>query len=438
MSSIKIGNAGGFWGDDPTAPLRLAQQVPDLDVLTIDYLAEVSLSILAKQRDRGGSGYPKDAIAAVRSLAPLWRDGRTFKLVTNGGGLDPAGAIEAAAAVLAEEGVTGRRLACVYGDDVLSLLLAHPEAPHFRHLEADRPLTDILDRLVTANAYVGAGPAAQALAAGADVMLTGRMADPSMAVAAAMAYFSWDADDWNKLAGATVAGHLIECGQQACGGISTDWLELADCDCGYPVVEVNADGSCVLTKPGGTGGRVDELTVKEQLLYELGDPANYLSPDCSVSFLKLDVEHKGTDRVAVRGATGRPPTAFYKVSATYRAGWRCVGSLTIVGEAARAKAERAGRLVLDRLERAARRPARERVEVIGGEREVVLRVAAADDDRSLCETFGQLIMPLVCGGPPGTTGYAEGRPPVREVFGYWPCLIPREDVRLKVTMQEVR
>ena len=436
MSSIKIGNAGGFWGDDPAAPLRLARQVPDLDVLTADYLAEVSLSILAKQRDRGGPGYPKDAVEMVRSLAPVWKEGRRLTVLTNGGGLDPVAARDAAAVALREAGVTGLMLTAVTGDDVIGRLRDTPEVEHFRHLDAGRPLADVLDRLVTANAYVGAEAAAEALRDGADVVFCGRMADPSMAVAPCLARFGWAADDWNRLAGATVAGHLIECGQQVCGGISTNWLDLADNDCGYPVVEVGDDGSCVVTKPPGTGGRVDELTVKEQLVYELGDPANYLSPDCGVRFDTVKVDRIGNDRVRAYGATGSPPTGFYKVSATYRAGWRCVGSLTFLGGRAAEKARAAGELVLRRLERYHRRPEHSRVEVIGGG-PAVLRVAVRDGDRDLCEAFSRLIAPLVTGGPPGTTGYAEGRPPVREVFGYWPCPIPRDEVTMKVEAIEI-
>ena len=432
MSVIKIGNAGGFWGDDPAAPLRLARQAADLDVLTIDYLAEVSLSILAKQRDRGGPGYPKDALHAIRSLMPLWQEGRQLSLVTNGGGLDPAGLAEAARDVMVEAGVH-RKLAAVTGDDVLAMVCDTPESDHFRHLETGRPLKVVLDRLITANAYVGAGEAAAAIGEGADLVLTGRLADPSMAVAPAMARFGWAADDWACLAGATVAGHLIECGQQVCGGISTDWLDLADKDCGYPIVEVAEDGSCVVTKPAGTGGAVTELTVKEQLLYELGDPFQYLSPDCTVSFLTLDVERIGNDRVRVAGATGSPPSEVYKVSAAYRDGYRCTGQLAFVNARAKDAAHQSAELVLRKLERDARAPRRWNAEVIGDDERAILRLGIADDDRGLCETFSRLIAPLVTGGPPGTTGYADGRPPVREVVSYWPCLIPRERVTISTT-----
>jgi hypothetical protein len=430
IDPIRLANAGGFWGDDPGAPLRVAQTTPDLDVLTIDYLAEVSLSILAKQRDRGGPGFPKDVPAMIASLAPIWQSGRDLTVVTNGGGLDPVGCRDAAAQALREAGVRDVTLTAMVGDDVLDHLRASPDAEHFRHLDTGASLTPVLDHLVTANAYVGANDASLALYDGADVLLTGRMADPSMVVAPCLSRW-WSSDDWDRLAGATVAGHLIECGQQVCGGIATDWLDLPDHDCGYPVVEVHRDGSCVVTKPTGTGGRVDTLTVREQLLYELGDPGNYLSPDCTVRFDTLKVEHIAEDRVRVSGASGSPPPEMLKVNATYRAGWRCVGALTVLGVRATEKAQAAGELVLRRLHRDNRPAAHEKVEVVGGDDACVLRIGIRDDDRDLCERFSRLIAPLVTGGPPGTTGYADGRPPVREVFGYWPCLIPRDRVHLE-------
>jgi hypothetical protein len=450
---IRIGNACGFWGDAPDAPARLVAQAPDLDYLTLDYLAEVSMSILARQRERRPAlGYPADFIDVVRSLAPFWREGRRFRVVTNAGGLNPAGCAAAAADVLRAAGCRGLKLGVVSGDDVLSIIrdaaVGGSKAGSFAHLESGAPIDPIAGSLTTANAYLGAAPLVEALAAGADVVIAGRVADPSLTVAPCVHHFGWRPDDWDRLAGATVAGHLIECGTQVTGGISTDWLELPpDRDIGYPIVEVSADGSCVVTKPAGTGGRVDERAVKEQLLYEIGDPGKYLSPDCTVSFLTLRVEDQGGDRVRVTGATGRPPPRTYKVSATYPAGYRASGTLTIVGRDAVAKARRCGEIVLRRLKEAGAAPERLLVECLGagdatggilrdrdgaGPREVVLRITLADARREVVERFTREMVPLVTSGPQGTTGYFDGRPAVREVFAYWPTLIARELVRPKV------
>lgn len=456
METIRIGNASAFWGDSNDAPARLVEQASDLDYLTLDYLAEVSMSILAKQRERDpAAGYARDFVSVVASLARFWKSGRQLRVVTNAGGLNPAGCAEACAQVLRNAGCRNLRIGIVSGDDVLpeirAALTSNPHTRDFAHMESGEPIETIRESLVTANAYIGAAPMVEAIQKGADLVISGRVADPSLTVAPCVAHFGWKADDFARPAGATVAGHLIECGTQVTGGISTDWLELDIRNIGYPIVEVSADGSCVVTKPLGTGGRVSEQSVKEQLVYELGDPARYLSPDATVSFLTLTVEDEGRDRVRVSGATGAPPPDQYKVSATYRAGYRAAGMLTIVGRDAVAKARRCGQMVLERLRAAGSEPQRYHVECLGsGDAigqvaqmnsadllETVLRISVFDPRREIVERFTREIAPLVTSGPQGTTGYAEGRPPVREVFGYWPTLIPRSKVKPQVQLIEV-
>ncbi|HEY2588955.1 MAG TPA: acyclic terpene utilization AtuA family protein [Tepidisphaeraceae bacterium] len=447
---LKIGNAQAFWGDDPDAPARLVAQAPDLDVLTLDYLAEVSMSILAKQRDRDPSaGYARDFLGVVQSLAPHWRGGRKLRLVTNAGGLNPRGCAERCVAALREAGCVGLKIGLVTGDDVLPLLRERPA--DFPHLETRNSLSSVLDSVVTANAYLGAAGIVEALRAGADIVVTGRVADPSLTVAPCIAHYDWKLDDWDRIAGATVAGHLIECGTQITGGISTHWLDLDTRNIGFPIVEVADDGSCVVTKPAGTGGVVDERTVKEQLLYEIGDPAHYLSPDATVSFLTLRVHNEGNNRVSVGGATGGPAPEKYKVSATYRAGFRASGMLAVFGRDAVAKARRCGEIVLQRLRDAGCEPRKSRVECIGagdvvpgvpaphaGELlETVLRISVWDPRREVVERFARQMAPLISAGPQGITGYAEGRPAVHEVFGYWPTLVDRSRVNVRVELLEV-
>jgi len=446
---LRIANASAFWGDSPSAPARLVSQVPDLDYLTLDYLAEVSLSILAKQRDRDPArGYPAHFLDVLRSLVPHWQAGHRFKLVTNAGGLSPLVCARAAQPVLREAGLSHLRVAAVSGDDVLPLLrsaIRDPKSEIFQHLENGQTLATVADRLTTANAYLGAAPIAEALALGAHVVITGRTADPSLAVGPATHHFGWRPDDHDRLAGATVAGHLIECGTQVTGGISTHWLDLPPGEIGYPVAELDPDGSCVVTKSPITAGRVSQATVKEQLLYELGDPARYLSPDATVNFLTLRLADDGPDRVRVAGATGGPPPDAYKVSATYRAGFRATGTLVIPGPRAAEKARRAAEMILARLASMSLAPERQLTELLGAgviayptmdygqlttdAPEVVLRVAVADPRREACEAFAREFMSLVSAGPQGTTGYAEGRPVVKEQVGYWPTLVPRNEVR---------
>ncbi len=439
---VRIGNAQAFWGDRADAAAELLAQAPDLDYLTLDYLAEVSMSLLALQRERDpASGYARDFVAVVRSLAPYWAAGGKCRVIANAGGLDPHACAAACAAALAEAGCRALRIAVVAGDDVLPLLRSAADESDFANLETGAPLAGVRDQLATANAYVGSAPIVEALRRGADLVITGRVADPSLVLAACQHHFGWAADDWDRLAGGTVAGHLIECGTQVTGGISTDWLNLPDpAHIGFPIVEVAADGSCIVAKPPGTGGRVDQWTVKEQLLYELGDPGRYLSPDATVSFLGLHVTDLGGDRVRVAGAKGSPPPATLKVSATWRAGFRAAGTLTIFGRDAVAKARRCGDIVLQRLRAAGHEFADAVVECLSagatvpaGEpgvseadlRETVLRIAVESPSRAAVEQFARELMPLVTAGPPGTTGYAAGRPRVQPVFRYWPCLVDR-------------
>lgn len=442
---LRIGNAQGFWGDSIDAAARLVDQQPDLDYLTLDYLSEVSLSIMALQRRRDPStGYARDFVDIVRRLTPAWKKGSPVKVITNAGGLDSVACARACATALREAGLKGKRIGVVAGDDCLDLLRSAPNRPEFRNLDTGESLARVGPLLETANAYLGAAPLVEALARGADLVVAGRVADPSLAVAPCIHRFGWSHDDWNKIAQATIAGHLLECGTQVTGGISTGWMDVPDpADIGFPVVEIDLQGEIVVSKPPGTGGRVDRLTVTEQLLYELVDPGAYLSPDATVSFLTIVLEELGGDRVRVTGASGGPATDFFKVSATYREGYRASGMLTIVGRDCVAKARRSGEIIRQRLRAAGAKPAEFSIECIGagdatggiirGVRdeelfETVLRLGARDSDKAVVERFTKELAPLVTSGAQGTTGYAGGRPSVQPVFGYWPCLVPKKHI----------
>lgn len=446
---VRIGNAQAFWGDRGDAAAELLTREPDLDYLTLDYLAEVSMAILAVQRERDpDAGFARDFVDVVQSLAPYWSSGGRCRLIVNAGGLNPHGCAKACRAALEEVGCRSLRLGVVTGDDVLELVrdaTGDPAAQQFHNFDTGASINEVRERLVTANAYLGAASIVEALAGGADIVITGRVADPSLVVAACIHHFGWTDDNFDQLAGATVAGHLIECGTQVTGGISTDWLNVPDPEhLGFPIVEVSSDGSCIVTKPRGTGGCVTELTVKEQLVYETGDPSHYLSPDVTVSFLTLSVEDLGSDRVRVSGASGTPHTPTYKVSATFRDGFRSAGMLTIVGRNAVEKAQRCGELVLQRVREAGFDLRDSVIECLGSGacaagmldasnvHETVLRVAVEADSQDAVERFSRELMPLITSGPQGTTGYAEGRPRVHPVIRHWPCLISRNEVTPRV------
>lgn len=445
---IKIANASGFWGDQPDAAARLLAQQPDIDYLTLDYLAEVSLSIMAIMRSKDPTtGYARDFVEVVKSLVPTWARGGRIKVVTNAGGLDPRACAQACRDVLTAAGLAHVKIAVVSGDDVLPTLLNGKEG--FPNLDTSAPLAFVRERLVTASAYLGADGIAEALRAGATVVITGRVADPSLTVGPCLAHFDWKATDYDQLAGATVAGHLLECGTQVCGGFSTDWLHLPQVhNIGFPIAEVSPDGSCVITKPMVTGGRVSVQTVKEQLLYETGDPGAFLSPDVTVSLLTLRLEQSGTDRVGVSGATGRAPTDSYKVSATYRDGYKAHGMITIFGHDAVRKARLAGESLLRRLREGGCIYRDALIECLGTGAsvrgivsrmsdtnllETVLRVSVAAEKKEPVERFTKEVASLVTCGPQGVTGYATGRPKVLPIFGYWPTLIAKSAVHPKVS-----
>lgn len=451
--AIKIGNASAFWGDDPSAPEKLLAQVPDLDYLTLDYLSEVSLSIMAIQREKNPQdGFARDFVQVISSLIPFWNKSSKVKVVTNAGGLNPLACAQACAEIL-KNGQCNRRIliGVVAGDDVLPHLLnAAPGT--FDNLDSGQPLSMIKNQLVTANAYLGAMGITDALNSNADIVITGRVADPSLTVGPCMHHFKWSWDDYDKIANATVAGHLIECGTQATGGISTDWLNLSDSlNIGFPVAEIYPDGICILTKGKDTGGKVTLDIVKEQLLYEIGDPANYLSPDVKVSFLNISLEDCGDNRVRIIGAEGKPPPYTYKVSATYQAGYKAEAYLTIFGSQAAIKAKRCAEVIKNKLRKEELLPEKFHAEFLGTGAcvpgistineadlvECVLRMSVLDKNKKPAEYFSSLVASLVTCGAPGVTGYTSGRPHVRPTFGYWPCLIDADRLQTSLTLLEV-
>jgi hypothetical protein len=447
--ALRIGNGCGFWGDNLDAPVFLVRD-GRLDVLTLEYLAELTMSILALQKQRDPSaGYAGDFLDVLERLAPLWQQQPRLKIVSNAGGMNPAGCAERARAILDKAGLNGRRIGIVSGDDLLPRLdelLAQGHA--LTNLDTGAALETVHARVVSANAYFGAAPIAQALQQGADLVITGRVADASLTVGPAVHAFGWAWDDWGRLASATLAGHLIECGAQVTGGLWCNWQEAPDlANVGYPFVDLEADGAFVMGKPDGSGGAVNRETVAEQLLYEVGDPAAYLTPDVVADFTSVTFRDADRDRVQVTPAKGRPATDTYKVSISYRDGWQAAGTLVILGPHARRKAEAAGAMLIERLRRVGVEPERHLIEMLGTGAcvpgvlrdapepvEVVLRVAVQDSRRAVVERFTKEFAPLVTSGPPGITGYTTGRPPVREVFAYWPALIDKRAVIAQVRM----
>lgn len=438
--SLRIGNGAGFWGDNLDAPYWLARD-GRLDVLTLEYLAELTMAILAHLRAKDPSaGFVTDFPELLRRLSPVLREQRALKIVTNAGGLNPVACAKACAAILDKAGQGGTPLGVVTGDEILGAIPGWlRDGVELNHMETDEPINDVVPQLISANAYLGASPIASVLGGGARIVLTGRVADASLTLGPAAAHFGWAWDDWPRLAGATVAGHIIECGAQASGGLWHRWDEVEDlARVGYPIAVVDEDGSSVITKPEGSGGLVSRGTVAEQLVYEIDDPTCYRTPDIDVDLTTLTLEDCGPNRVGVRGASGTPPGDRLKVSAVYRDGWTASGLLAVVGRGAEAKAHAAGWIVLERVRRAGYELADSLVECLGAGGvvpgvfhpasapfEVVLRVTVRDQNRAAVERFCREFAPLVTSGPSGIAGYATGRPSPRPAFGYWPALVPR-------------
>jgi hypothetical protein len=457
---LRIANGTGFWGDWLDAPRQIVDRT-EVDYLTLEYLAELTMSILAGQRRKDAKrGYASDFVEVLKSIAPAIRQQAELKIITNAGGMNPPACAQAAAEVLVNAGLSESIIGVVTGDDLLASGLVdgvisglssgtgvapvteEPLSLHWRDARATGVGDAVAMNIVSANAYLGARGIVEALAGGARIVITGRVADASLTVGPAVHHFGWAWDDWNRLAGATVAGHLIECGAQVTGGYSTAWQSVPNlANIGYPIAELEADGSCVITKPPATGGRVNRQTVVEQLVYEIDDPRRYVTPDVVADFTSVTVNDLGEDRVAVTGARGKTATDTYKVSVASEDGFMTSGQLVVYGEDCIAKAHACAEIIFERLRSSGQLPARRDVELLGSGMsvpcnstdksisEVVLRIAVADHDRAKLERFTREIAPLITGGPAGLAGYAAGRSAIRPVLGYGPALVPKKLIR---------
>jgi len=443
MPVIRVGNGAGFWGDNLDAP-RLLAECGRLDYLTLEYLAELTLSILAHQRSRNPqAGFVSDFLTVLESLAPVLAVQPQLKIVTNAGGMAPQTCARQASAILSKAGLGETLVAAASGDDIfphLDELIGSGES--FMNFDSGLALGDARSQIASANAYLGAGGIVTALSQEARVIITGRIADASLTVGPAIHEFGWSWTDWNSLAAATVAGHLIECGAQVTGGMFSGWTAGLSLDnLGYPVAEISDAGQVVITKPPMTGGIVSTETVTEQLVYEIGDPAHYLTPDVDADFSQMHLAQIGPDRVEVSGAKGNPAPPRYKVSMAYCDGFMAAGTLVVCGDQAAVKARACGELILSRLRTAGVNLARTHIECLGtGDTlpgiwkrnndalEVVLRVGVHDPSRAAVERFVREFSPLVGSGPPGVTGYTGPRPSPYPVFAYWPTTIARERV----------
>jgi hypothetical protein len=449
---VRVAAGQGFWGDWLEAPVRQVNGGP-IDYLMMDYLAEVTMSIMQKQKSRDPkTGYARDFVPLMERILPELVK-RRIKVTSNAGGVNPRGCAEAVLEVARRLGLAEQvKIGLVTGDDILGRLDELIAAGHpLTNMETGQPLADIRDKVLSANAYLGMAPMVEALGRGADVVITGRVTDTGLTLGPIFHEFGWPADDWDKVAAGTVAGHIIECGAQASGGnLLKNWRSVKGLENpGFPIVEASADGSFVVTKHPGTGGVVSVASVSEQLVYEMGDPHSYITPDGIADFTTIQLRQIGRDRVRVSGIKGGPRTPMLKVSIAYFYGYKAVGTLVYSWPEAYEKARAADRVLRARLKDLGLEYEQVLTEFVGANAthgnlsgppnpeapEVQLRVGVRAPERAPVERFTREIAPLVLTGPPSVTGFAGGRPAVEEVVAYWPALIDRRVVESEVRVE---
>lgn len=450
---VRVASGQGFWGDMLTAPVEQVRG-GQIDYLMLDYLAEVTMSIMQKQRSRNAeSGYAHDFVSLMQEILPDCVE-KNIKVLSNAGGVNVMGCAEAIKKAAQDLGLSGKvKIGVVTGDDVLPRLKEFlDQGVEINNMDTDEPLSAILDKVQSANVYLGAEPLVEALEKGAQIIVGGRLTDTGLTLAPLMYEFDWKFGDWDKVATGTIAGHIIECGAQCSGGnCQFDWQNIPDmANVGFPIVEAYPSGEFVIMKHEGTGGRINVPSIKEQLLYEMGDPHSYITPDVVADFTTINLKDDGENRVRVYGIEGKENTDFYKVSIAYSAGWKAVGTLVYSYPDAYEKAKAADRILRARLEKLGLKFDVILTEFVGWSAthghltgsppkdipEIQLRFGVRGQSKEDVERFTKELAPLILTGPPGVTGFAGGRPKVEEIMAYFPALIPKTLIETKVEVIE--
>ena len=444
MKQIKIANGQGFWGDSIDAPKELIRNA-DIDYLTLDYLAEITLSIMQKQKTKNpNKGYARDFVNLISETAKDLKK-RQIKVVSNAGGVNPSQCSFEIKKKLDDMNID-LKVGYIEGDDILndldSLIL---NGAKLSNMDTGEDISLIRDRICSANVYIDSYEIKELLELGSDIVLAGRVTDPGLTLGPLLHEFKWNKNEYNKLASGTLAGHIIECGAQCTGGNYTKWYEIEDLiNIGYPIVNVSPNGDFSVTKSKESGGLINRFTVIEQILYEMGNPKKYISPDVCVDFtsFKLDDTKKG--QIAISDVKGKKPTSTFKVSISYFAGYKSSGQLTISGPNAYEKAKKTAEIIWGRLSKTGYKFEETNTEFLGynschqsihnrydGSNEIVLRLSVKDSSKSKVDRFGMEISPVITSGPPGITGFAGGRPKAQEIIAYWPALIDKKLIKTK-------
>ncbi|NCQ18538.1 MAG: ATPase [Ignavibacteria bacterium CG22_combo_CG10-13_8_21_14_all_37_15] len=453
-NKIRIASGQGFWGDLIEAPFYQVTK-GEIDYLVMDYLAEVTMSILQKQKNKNPElGYAKDIPELMKRILPICIE-KKIKIITNGGGVNPVSCGKAVLKVAESLGIKGLKIGIVLGDNIkedIDKIVA--EGSELKNMETGEAIITVKDNLLSANVYFGAFPIVESLEKGADIVITGRTTDTGLTLAPMIYEFGWGKNEYDFLSAGTIAGHILECGAQSTGGnFMGDWESVPNfAEIGFPICEAFPNGEFIITKHESLGGKVTVETVSEQLLYEIGNPEEYITPDCVADFTSIKLKQSGENRVHVYGITGKPETEFYKVSCSYADGFSASGSLTYSWPKALTKAKTSDKILRKRLELLKLSFDEIRTEFVGYNschgplafeldedliNEIQLRISVRSHDYKSVERFGKELAPLILTGPPGVTGFAGGRPKPNEVVAYWPALLPKTLVQPKVEMLEI-
>lgn len=451
---IRIASGQGFWGDLIDAPVKQVT-AGDIDYLVMDYLAEVTMSILQKQKNKNPEfGYARDIPSLMERILPDCKE-KGIKVITNGGGVNPEGCANAIIDVAKKLGIKNLKVAVVLGDNIknrIDEIIA--SGCELNNMETGFSIIPIKDELLSANVYFGARPIVEALQKGADIVITGRTTDTGLTLAPMVYEFGWDWENYDLISAGTVAGHILECGGQASGGnLLADWESIDLVDIGFPIAEAYPNGEVIITKHESLGGKVSFETVAEQLVYEIGNPEEYITPDCVADFTSIKLEDLGNNRVKVYDVKGKPETEFFKVSCSFADGYSASGQLTYTWPKALTKAKAADKILRERLQNLELEFEEIHTEFIGYDschgplsreldendiNEIVLKIGVRSADYKAVERFGKEIAPLILTGPPSVTGFAGGRPKPSEVVAYWPALIPKKLMKSEVKVLEVK
>ena len=446
---IKIANGQGFWGDSIDAPVDLIKN-GNIDYLTLDYLAEVTLSIMQRQKLKNPrAGYAKDFVDLIERIILEIID-KNVKIITNAGGVNPLACRDAILKIASKNNIN-LKVGIIQGDDIFDEMESLiNKGINFNNLDNGKPISEIKGKIYSSNVYIDSFSIAEALKKGAQIVLAGRVSDPGLALGPSIYEFGWKKNDYNLLALGTLAGHITECGAQCTGGNYTRWKDVQDIEnIGYPIIEIKSNGKFSITKHKNSGGLINRYTVIEQILYEMGNPKQYISPDVCVDFTTIDLQENGYNRVDVNNVNGFQPTDTYKVSISYFGGYKATGQLTVSGPDALEKSKLVAKCIWNRLEKAGCTYRESITEFLGLSschhdinplpnqiNEIVVRLSVKDNDKEKIDRFGKEIAPVITNGPPGVTGFAGGRPKSQEIIAYWPALIPKKLVQTKVSVNE--